>query len=379
MIDKLQQQEERIKFQDQCVSLSLENKHLLIQAATGVGKGLAAIKAIEASPSFKSWLVVVPEILQIKNFKDDLELHGYEELLGTKIIDVICYASLEKWKNCTVNLMLNEVHKLTDLRSDIVNTIKFDQIISDSATVSGEIEAKLYDICPFYKYGLSLDEAIERGILPPPTIHIINIELNDTIKRNPTKFAKTTYKLTDLGKSQWYDKQVKYWLKRYEEDDEEWMKNKVIRFGGERKKFLAHLKTPAAKKLLTELKGKRLICFTGSTEQCDELGGEYAVHSKKTKKHNAAVIEGFNNGTINEAYFNKMAREGMNFTGIEVGVSVQLDSGNDEGLSFLQKTGRAMRADDPHIYILIAKDTHDEKFLKKALENIDEKYIVYGD
>jgi superfamily II DNA or RNA helicase len=148
---------------------------------------------------------------------------------------------------------------------------------------------------------------------------------------------------------------------------------------GKAKQYIAECKTPRVKELLGEIKGKRLICFCGSIDQADELGGEAAIHSKKSSKKNITILEKFNNFDIDEIYVNKMGKEGMNLPGIEAGVIVQLDSGNDQGLSFLQRTGRSLRAEDPEIYIFYAPDTMDETYLKRALTNVDKKYIkTYG-
>jgi hypothetical protein len=70
-----------------------------------------------------------------------------------------------------------------------------------------------------------------------------------------------------------------------------------------------------------------------------------------------------------------MGKEGMNLEGVQAGVIVQLDSGNDEGLSFLQKMGRILRSDSPIVYVLYAKGTQDERYLRRILEHIDPQYI----
>ena len=68
-----------------------------------------------------------------------------------------------------------------------------------------------------------------------------------------------------------------------------------------------------------------------------------------------------------------MLQEGMNLTDIQVGVIIQLDG---EERAFIQKFGRTLRAESPEQYIIYYKGTRDEEYLKKALESIDEKYIV---
>jgi superfamily II DNA or RNA helicase len=67
-----------------------------------------------------------------------------------------------------------------------------------------------------------------------------------------------------------------------------------------------------------------------------------------------------------------MLQEGVNLTGIEAGVIIQLDG---EERAFIQKFGRTLRADSPEQYIIYFKGTRDEEYLNNALESIDKNYI----
>ena len=67
-----------------------------------------------------------------------------------------------------------------------------------------------------------------------------------------------------------------------------------------------------------------------------------------------------------------MLQEGQKLNNIQAGVIVQLD-GDERG--FIQKFGRSLRAEDPMQYIIYYKDTRDEEYIKKDLENINKDYI----
>jgi superfamily II DNA or RNA helicase len=255
-MDTILQAEEREKCQDMAEVLSTQNKHLLLQWATGVGKGRAVMKCIAASSSTKPWLVVVPEILQVENYKRDMVKHGFDWMLGSKIVDVICYASLALWEHKEVNLALNEVHRLSDLRTELVKSIKYDQIISDSATIPNAIAEKLADIHPYYNYEITLTEAINRGILPEPAVYVHRIKLDDKLKRNPIKVGKYSRLLTDYEYSKRMDANIKFWQNKAEQEDYPmWISNKIVQLGGERKKFLAKAKNEYAKDFLCTLRG----------------------------------------------------------------------------------------------------------------------------
>jgi superfamily II DNA or RNA helicase len=108
--------------------------------------------------------------------------------------------------------------------------------------------------------------------------------------------------------------------------------------------------------------------------QAEELDKKNTISSKKSTKFNMAIIDAFNKKVINRMYAVGMANEGLNLVDIQAGIIVQLDG--KERL-FIQKFGRSMRAEDPVSYIFYYKDTQDEKYLKNALENIEDKFINY--
>ena len=182
--------------------------------------------------------------------------------------------------------------------------------------------------------------------------------------------------LSDKDKTENIEKSFRYWKKRLEENPhEQWIQGKFNKMGSERKAFFAQCKTEAAKKLIKSLNGKRFVCFTGGITQADEIGKERAIHGKKTKKHNESTLYKFNNKEINDVYLNKMGNEGLNLTDIEVVIIIQLGTGKDDNLSVIQKGGRAMRSMYPEIYILYFKNTKDEEWLNKALEEYDKKWV----
>ena len=68
-----------------------------------------------------------------------------------------------------------------------------------------------------------------------------------------------------------------------------------------------------------------------------------------------------------------LLQEGQNLVDIQVGVIIQLDG---KERAFIQKFGRSLRAEDPIQFILYYENTRDEEYLKKALDGIDETYII---
>lgn len=346
---------QRKELQYKAVQLGLHNRHLLLEWPTGLGKSKVAIDLVREKKD-EQWLLVCKETNHIENWRQEFVKHRAEDLWKSSIT-AICYASLHKYEGQEYNLILDEVHATSELRSDIIKTIKFDRIVSLSATVDYQVQQRLEDICPPHVYKIDISDAIEWGILPEPEINIVTVELGDNDQR---KYEKIT-------------KDIDYWKSRYNKNFEEWEKIRMLRAGLQRKMFLASIKGKKAKEIIDSLKGKRFICFTGSIEQVEKLGNAN-IHSKVGKKKREELIHKFNTLEIDELYAVDMLQESMNLNKIDAGIIVQLDNGERTAV---QMIGRTLRSLAPEIYILVVKDTQDEIYMRNALSSIDKKYIKH--
>jgi superfamily II DNA or RNA helicase len=361
--------------QKQAVILSKEHDNLLLSWATGTSKTLAALKvAVE-----KGWegtlgdiYILLKETNHEQNWRDEIKKWNMEGLLDH--ITFFCYASLHKYLNEDIDLLiLDECHALSEMREDYLKTIKCDKIISLSATVNEQVKARIKAYKPgFYEYHIGLQEAIDLGILPEPSIKIVYVDLEEKEKslwwKNKSGKVLVTpavYYTLLQGKINMYEKMYK--------EGKGWAENKWIQAMGQRKKFMAKAKTDTARKLLTLLDDKRYICFTGSIDQCNELGGDLTIHSKLFRASRETLLEKFNGGEVNHIFAVGMLRESMNLNGIEVGVIVQLDN---QSASLEQMGGRIMRSIAPEIYILVLRGTKDEDYFDKATRSLSSRYIT---
>lgn len=338
----------------------VEHPRLIISWPTSSGKGKACMMVIDKAPTLQKWLVVVPELIQIENLKTDIAKHGMERIYD-KIEDIICYASFRKYSGRELSIWFNECHRLSELRSDIGETVTSDRILADSATIPEVVLNRLYRLGSFFEYKIDLQEAINLELLPEPSIHVVQIDLDDK--------ARKAYDVIE--------KKIAYWQDRAMSGEEMYISNMINKYGMQRKTFLAEYKTAEARRILTSLESKRTLCYTGSVDQCNKLGGHYAINSTKGKKHNLEVLRKFNSYEIDRIYMNKMGREGLNLEGIRAMVMVQLSSGRDENLEFIQKIGRSLRSTEPEVYILVCKDTIDTTYLRRALKDVDKTKIKY--
>jgi len=374
-----------------CEELFDKGHNILLEHCTGLGKSYSAIN-LQARMDSKKTFICVAEIAHIQNWKDEYIKHGYEHLL--KSTEIFCYASLKNYANQSADLLiLDEIHHaFSYTRIFLLTSLRVKRVIGLSATIEDNHKFLFNDLFKnMAVYTITMEEAIEMEILPKPKVYLMPLKLDNSIKsetiefkrgrnineihcdyiqRNTYIYAKSKYPTLNLIIHCTQQEKYNYLDAEYNKASM-YKRTGWLRHGGARKKFLADCKTQALKELCGQLKEKRFICFCGSIEQAEIIGGNNCIHSKKEVK---TVINKFQSGEINSIYAVKKLVEGMNLNNIEVAVAGQLD-GTER--PFIQKMGRGLRADFPEIYVLYFTNTKDMDYLKNVTENIPEEYLIY--
>ncbi len=394
--------------------LALKDSHrVILKWATGCGKSKMTIDLVNHAllrypeGGQVRILLVVAERAHKNNWEDELDKWHAEVSSEAgnrrKYIKIICYSSLHKVKDEFWDIViLDEAHHaFTDKRLAALEEIKnmlypsCNFVFLLSATLSSGKQDIIENIFGKFKVStVTLKDAIRNEILPDPKIYVVGMELDNTkrheeirIGNNPEapvvkwedrnkyifKQIPCIIKCTQQQKYLHITNDMEYWKQRYERAHSEFMRNKWVNLGSQRKRFLGELKTASVYNLISRLPiGKRFVCFCASVNQANILSDCNTISSKKSDKYNQLVINAFNSKSINQIYAVGMITEGMNLTDIQMGIITQLDG--KERL-FVQKIGRVLRADSPKAVIFYYKNTQDEKYLNNALENIDTKYI----
>ena len=116
--------------------------------------------------------------------------------------------------------------------------------------------------------------------------------------------------------------------------------------------------------LINGIGAKRTQDFSANNDTIEKVGGSYGGSLN--------TINDFNEKKINSLFAIGMLQEGQNLVDIQAGIIVQLDG---QERAFIQKSGRVYRAEDPIQCIFYYKNTRDEEYLNKAIENIDASFI----
>ena len=401
--------------QKEVVDIARNNDVILIEAATGTGKSKMAIDvqkdvpshdqvtriAITKGISLPSFVRIAPKTLLIiaerahkTNWIEEYKKHDCEYLLNNTTI--ICYASIHKYQTTKWDLIISdEFHHLSSNRLISLFTIEAKKYLFLSATAKKSIKDALYFMyrdLSIATYKISTKEAIDNKILPEPKIIIHELKMDNkkiidqiTVRKGNSNIIYCSFKNRfDIMKkypkstivancTQW-EKYI-YLNNRYDYFQKRFGFNNfnTLRAAVDRKKYLGECKTEYVQKvIMSEIpKSGRMICFCNSIDQANTLGGlNCTIHSKV--KNPEKILDHFQSGKINSIYVVEMLREGMNLNNIQYGIIIQLDANE---LSFIQRSGRIMRSDNPIIHIVYYKFTRDEEFIKKVYENVDSKYI----
>lgn len=384
------------------IELFKKNNIVALEWATGVGKSKAALDIVKSLDHVSKVLLVVAELAHIGNWEDEAKKWGYINMYDS--ITVVTYASLKKHQKLSYDLIiLDEAHHIgSDIRIDIINAIKFEKLLLLSATLGNDLKMLLSKMfkTSFKSYIISLQQAIDWGILTKPKIYLIPLDLSnadftETIieewgKASIRKTYKCSYSerwdylknkktmpnvkleisCTPRQKYLYITEKFNYFKKLYIRNKNEGIKNKWLQTGSQRKRYLGEMKTKTVKEFLKSLNDTRYICFCSSIAQSEILNKNNSIHSKKD--NSAEIIEKFNNGVISNLFAIGMLQEGQNLNNIEAGVIIQLDG---QERSFIQKFGRSLRAEDPIQYIFYYRNTRDVEYLDNALDGISNEYI----
>lgn len=340
----------------------------MVRWATSVGKSNVLLWFVKWHPDLKT-LIVVPELNNIQNWED--EFRKFKVSLDN--VTIICYASLKNYKDTAWDVICFDEcpHADTEMRLDVIKTIDAEYVLALGAVISDEEQYVLESVYGTFKQStVTLDKAIEMGLLPSPTVIVCHMKL-DNVDRIYKCDGRT------LTAQQMYDvleTRVHNAVLAYNSRPNEWLKRKMQLTGSERKRFLGEQKSNAIKYLCEKLEesGKRFLCFCSSIQQAESLGKDRAFTSRTPAS--MRVLDKFNNHEIDSMYVVGKCIEGQNLKDIECGVIGQL--GGKERIT-TQSIGRIMRSDNPVIYVPVFDGTKDDGFMHSLTSSISTKYIKH--
>lgn len=358
----------RAELQAQAARTLKIDRRLICQWATGVGKSRVVLNFLKDN-SECSCLILVPEQNNIDNWVGEFVKYN----VPLKSVTIMCYASLHKVENTKWDLLVFDEapHIDTQKRLRICKSLSGKYVLALGAVISDEERYALESTYGrFTKSVITLKSAVDNEILPVPRINVCHIQLNHSLRT----FWYCGRKLTAAEMYKVYQEKVDDAKAVYDQSPTESNKQKMLRAGLQRKRFLALMKENAVKYICNGLQGKnrRFLCFCNSINQAENLCKERAFTSKTAKSEH--LLEKFNNKEINSLFVVGKLIEGQNLVDIEHGVIAQL--GGTERIT-VQAVGRIMRSKNPVIWIPVIDGTKDDQYLWSITSNIQDSYISH--
>lgn len=366
--------------------INSDKKAIVIEAATGVGKTLLALRKMKSlSPS--SILIVVPKNVLKQSWKDEFTKWGYKDLLPK--VTFTTYISFPKYSGTWDLVIFDEVHHLTPRCREAMDFFKIGFALFLSATIKGELHDFLYfryrDNIEFFN--VSTQEAIEENILPEPQIWLIPLYLDNTKANVIYQKKKSKHKEKPLVipySKRWnyrnYKKPLAFACTQWEYYQEisgliEWYKNKIynpalrqvwLHKCGERLQWLSSIKLPYTRKIIHHLKA-RYIVFCNTIKESQALNIP-AVNTKVGMDN----LTKFNNKQINSLAAVNMLNEGINLVDCQIGI---FNAINASETYQIQKVGRELRHKSPILIIPYFKKTREEEIVNKWMKTFNSSII----
>lgn len=352
-----------------------------IIAGTGFGKsrcGVVSINHVLNILGKQNALILVPTVQLQDQFKDEFTKWGYDSCLDR--VDIMCYQSAYKLVDKHYDIVVcDEIH--LGLSKEYIKFFKnntYDKLLCMTATMPEDASKKiqLFKLAPTV-YTITLDECVAMGLVSPYEIYCIPVELTfgeqleyDSIQQDFVKHKMWLGpEAFDMAKFFIANKQCtseeKYHAAGF---------YKTIR---ERKKVVdtAHNKVSKFKAIVEANLTEKIITFGGLNDFTDQLAESVSplaevYHSKRTLKQRKNALKRFKDDDINILCSTKALNQGFDIPNANIGIICGLTS---KALSMVQRIGRLIRFEKGKtgkVYIIYVKNSQEEKWLNKAVENL---------
>lgn len=366
----------REKVQNEAIQAVVNNRGGMVAMATGSGKSRVAVELAKFynKPSVSDIALIVPT----EKLRDQNWLEEYNKWEAGDLWDKterLCYASASKVQNKDFELViLDEGHNITELSSEFFINNGAENIVLLTATPPDDkIKRQIIsDLGLKLVYELTLDQAVRLGFVAPYKITVITVPLDATTKNIPGGTKAKPFMTTEAACYAYHNKRVQQSMFDETAQGKARLKFAILN----RMQFIYKIpsKTQVIKFLLDKVipEDDRTIIFCGNIEQAEYVCPTY-YHSKSGNQH----YDAFKNETINRLSCVKAVNEGHNFPGVDSGIIGQLNSKEKD---LVQRIGRLIRfrpGHEAHLYIVVSEGTQDEKWLEKAVENLNKSKINY--
>ena len=357
---------DRDKVQAEALKRTIGINRCGLGLATGVGKTLVALNHLESNYSpLLNILVVAPKLSIFDSWREEARKFDKEKLLVRATFTT--YLSLNKQNPKDFDIVyLDECHSLLDSHREFLNNYngKILGLTGTPPKYHKSEKGRLVDeFCPIV-YEFVTDSAVENNIINDYQIIVHELELS-TKNNYLVEMKNKSFKTSE-------QKNYGYWCNRIEAGAGSMHMLRIMRM----KAMKEYPSKEQYAKLLLNSVNDKCIMFANTQEQADKLC-EYSYHSNNIDSE--ANLELFKEGKINKLSSVMQLNEGVNIPELRQGIIMHA-YGNERKAQ--QRIGRLLRLNPDEkaiVHILCYKHTVDEKWVKTALEGLDDSKIEWKD
>jgi len=352
-----------------------------IIAGTGFGKsrcGVVSINHVLNVLGKESALILVPTVQLQDQFRDEFFKWGYDNCLDR--VDILCYQTAYKLKKQHYDIVVcDEIH--LGLSKEYVKFFKnntYDKLLCMTATKPEDAGKKieLFKLAPTI-YTITLDECVDMGLVSPYEIYCIPVELTfgEQLEYDSIQHEFVKHKMW-LGPEA-FDMAKFFIANKQCTSEEKYHAAGFYKTIRERKRIVdtAHNKVSKFKAIVDANLTEKIITFGGLNEFTDQLAESVSplaevYHSKRTLKQRKNALKRFKEDEVNILCSTKALNQGFDIPNANIGIICGLTS---KALSMVQRIGRLIRFEEGKtgkIYIIYVKNSQEEKWLNKAVENL---------
>lgn len=362
-------QETREKIQQEALSAVLSRRKAGLHVSMGVGKTYIGLQYINQVGG--KVLVVAPKLTIFESWKNDAEKFNLGHLLQN--ITFSSYISLLKHDPTKYDIViLDEAHNTKSSHDEFLAEFK-GRILGLTGTPpryaygeKGQMMEQYYPI----QYSYTVTEAVDEAILNDYRIYVHKIPL-DSANNIPVNTKGKTFYTSETKNYSWLQSQIQnatsekqVFMKRI------FLLNAIKQFNTKLKfvEFISN-RVPGDEKCLL---------FANTTHQADKIC-QYSHHSKNGKDINTQNLNKFATGEITRLSAVEQLSEGVTIPRLKH-IVIMHSYGNEKKAS--QKIGRALRLNKDeiaYVHVLCFKDTVDESWVAKSLEDFDISKVKWID
>lgn len=225
---------------------------------------------------------------------------------------------------------------------------------------------------------VTIEDALENGWISNYTEYcvLLDVDLTEYQKMNKKFIGYFSYFgydfttamkcSTDYKFRQQYAKKSGMKLKDLTVISMDWMRM----LQGRKKFVMSHPKKfEVANKIINARKDKKIITFSATIKDAEQIDTPWVLHSKKSKKINEKVLNEFNAASCGVLSSSKAADCGVDVQGLSIGIILSTDSSK---IRHAQRLGRCVRATpgkQAEMFTLVLRDTVEQKWFANSIKS----------